>query len=100
MIPVTVFFFQQVTVEYKFERGACIPIRVHTIVISVQHDEEITMEELREDLMEKVVRTVVPDRYLDSRTIYHLQPSGSFIIGGPQVRPCSISCSVTLKITM
>ncbi|XP_064595148.1 S-adenosylmethionine synthase-like [Liolophura sinensis] len=74
----------QVTVEYKFERGACIPIRVHTIVISVQHDEEITMEEVREDLMEKVVRTVVPDRYLDSRTIYHLQPSGSFVIGGPQ----------------
>ena len=46
----------QVTVEYRIEHGACIPIRVHTIVISVQHSEEITLEDMRKELMEKVVK--------------------------------------------
>uniref|UniRef100_A0A8V0Z4R1 S-adenosylmethionine synthase n=1 Tax=Gallus gallus TaxID=9031 RepID=A0A8V0Z4R1_CHICK len=62
----------QVTVQYMQDRGAVIPIRVHTIVISVQHDEE------------KVIKAVVPPKYLDEDTIYHLQPSGRFVIGGPQ----------------
>ena len=44
------------TVEYRIEHGACIPIRVHTIVISVQHSEEITLEDMRKELMEKVVK--------------------------------------------
>ncbi len=66
-------------------RGACIPQRVHTIVISVQHSEQVSLEELRKDLMEKVIRVVVPERYLDANTVYHLQPSGRFVIGGPQV---------------
>ncbi|XP_059163948.1 S-adenosylmethionine synthase-like [Physella acuta] len=74
----------QVTVEYKIERGATIPTRVHTVVISVQHDEHVTMDQLRRDLMEKVIKPVIPEKYLDSNTIYHLQPSGRFIIGGPQ----------------
>ncbi|KAK0051067.1 S-adenosylmethionine synthase isoform type-1 [Biomphalaria pfeifferi] len=74
----------QVTVEYKFEKGAAIPKRVHTVVISVQHDEHVTMEQLRRDLMEKVIRPVIPPQYLDQDTVYHLQPSGRFIIGGPQ----------------
>lgn len=73
------------TVEYKFEKGAAIPKRVHTVVISVQHDEHVTMEQLRRDLMEKVIRPVIPPQYLDQDTVYHLQPSGRFIIGGPQV---------------
>ncbi|KFP02169.1 S-adenosylmethionine synthase isoform type-2, partial [Calypte anna] len=74
----------QVTVQYMQDRGAVLPIRVHTIVISVQHDEEVTLEEMRDALKEKVIRAVVPPRYLDEETIYHLQPSGRFVIGGPQ----------------
>ncbi|XP_013392752.1 S-adenosylmethionine synthase isoform X2 [Lingula anatina] len=74
----------QVTCEYKFERGATVPIRVHTIVISVQHNPEVTMDQLRKELMEKVVKVVVPEKYLDAKTVYHIQPSGSFIIGGPK----------------
>ncbi|XP_076459833.1 S-adenosylmethionine synthase-like [Babylonia areolata] len=74
----------QVTVEYKYVKGAAVPLRVHTVVISAQHDEEVTLEELRKDLMEKVVKAVIPSKYLDERTVFHLQPSGKFIIGGPQ----------------
>lgn len=67
--------------------GAVIPVRVHTIVISVQHNEDITLEDMRKALQEQVIRAVVPAKYLDEDTIYHLQPSGRFVIGGPQVRP-------------
>lgn len=66
-------------------KGACIPLRVHTVVISLQHDETVTLERLRTELMEKVVKTVIPEKYIDSKTVYHIQPSGKFIIGGPQV---------------
>lgn len=75
----------QVTVQYRQDRGAVIPIRVHTIVISVQHDDKICLDEMRDALKEKVVKSVVPARYLDDSTVYHLQPSGRFVIGGPQV---------------
>ncbi|NXE57914.1 METK2 synthase, partial [Casuarius casuarius] len=74
----------QVTVQYMQDRGAVIPIRVHTIVISVQHDEEVSLDEMRDALKEKVIKAVVPPKYLDDDTIYHLQPSGRFVIGGPQ----------------
>ncbi|XP_033731682.1 S-adenosylmethionine synthase-like [Pecten maximus] len=74
----------QVTVEYKYDGGACVPLRVHTIVISAQHNEHVTTEELREQIMEKVINVVIPQRYVDSSTIFHIQPSGKFIIGGPQ----------------
>jgi S-adenosylmethionine synthetase len=74
----------QVTIEYKYEKGACVPLRVHTVVISVQHSEKIKMDELRKQVLEKVVKVVVPAKYLDDRTIFHIQPSGLFIIGGPQ----------------
>jgi len=74
----------QVTVEYKYKKGAAIPQRVHTIVISAQHDEKVTLEQLKKELMEKVVKTVIPSKYLDDNTVYHIQPSGKFIIGGPQ----------------
>lgn len=74
----------QVTVEYKIVNGSCVPQRVHTIVISVQHDEKVTIEALRQGLMEHVIKPIVPAKYLDERTIYHLNPSGKFIIGGPQ----------------
>jgi len=74
----------QVTVEYKYVKGAAIPIRVHTVVISAQHDEVVTLDKLRKELMEKVIKVVIPSKYLDDRTVFHLQPSGKFIIGGPQ----------------
>ncbi|XP_064256337.1 S-adenosylmethionine synthase isoform X1 [Passer domesticus] len=74
----------QVTVQYMQDRGAVIPIRVHTIVISVQHDEDVCLDEMRDALKEKVIKAVVPPKYLDDDTIYHLQPSGRFVIGGPQ----------------
>lgn len=77
----------QVTVEYQHVSQHCqalIPLRIHTIVISIQHDEVITIEQLRKDLMEKVIKPIVPAKYLDEKTVYHLQPSGRFVIGGPQ----------------
>lgn len=74
------------TVHYTQENGAVIPKRVHTVVISVQHDDDVNLEEQRKVLKEKVIKTVVPSRYLDENTVYHLQPSGRFVIGGPQVR--------------
>ncbi|CAO2637849.1 S-adenosylmethionine synthase isoform type-1, partial [Lemmus lemmus] len=74
----------QVTVQYMQDNGAVIPVRVHTIVISVQHNEDITLEAMRKALKEQVIKAVVPDKYLDEDTIYHLQPSGRFVIGGPQ----------------
>jgi len=74
----------QVTIEYKMVKGACIPVRVHTVVVSVQHSEDVTLNQLREDVMNKVVKVVIPEHYLDESTVYHIQPSGRFVIGGPQ----------------
>jgi len=73
----------QVTVEYKKVDGRTIPIRVHTVVISTQHSEDITNEDIRAQLMEHVIKPVIPAEYLDDNTIYHLNPSGRFVIGGP-----------------
>ena len=64
-----------------------VPLRVHTVVVSVQHDETITLAEMCRCLKEQVVKAVIPSAYLDDQTIYHMQPSGRFVIGGPQVRP-------------
>ncbi|GCC32230.1 hypothetical protein chiPu_0010691 [Chiloscyllium punctatum] len=74
----------QVTVQYSQENGVVVPTRVHTIVISVQHDEDVTVDEMRCALKEQVINAVVPNKYLDDNTVYHLQPSGRFVIGGPQ----------------
>ena len=77
----------QVTIEYKKDTdgtGAVIPVRVDTVVISTQHAEEITTEDLRSELLEKVVKSVIPANLLDQDTVYHMQPSGRFVIGGPQ----------------
>ena len=73
----------QVTVEYRNDNGAMIPLRVHTILISTQHDETVTNEKIAADLQEHVIKPVVPAKYLDDKTIYHLNPSGRFVIGGP-----------------
>ncbi|KAF9402756.1 S-adenosylmethionine synthase isoform type-1 [Mortierella sp. AD011] len=74
----------QVTIEYKNEGGALVPIRVHTVVISVQHSADVDNETLRKVLKEEVIEKVIPAKYLTPDTVYHLQPSGKFIIGGPQ----------------
>lgn len=73
----------QVTVQYEEENGALKPLRVHTIVISTQHSEDVTQEQIVADLREHVIKYVVPEKYLDEDTIYHLNPSGRFVIGGP-----------------
>jgi S-adenosylmethionine synthetase len=73
----------QVTCEYKLDNGVPVPVRVHTIVISTQHSEDVTNEKIHSDLMEHVIKPVVPAEYLDDNTIYHLNPSGRFVIGGP-----------------
>ncbi|PRQ74749.1 S-adenosylmethionine synthase [Rhodotorula toruloides] len=75
----------QVTVEYeKLANGAVKPLRVDTVVISTQHAEEISTEDLQKEIMDKVVEAVIPANLLDDKTVYHIQPSGRFVIGGPQ----------------
>ncbi|GAA6006926.1 methionine adenosyltransferase [Rhodotorula paludigena] len=75
----------QVTIEYeKKANGAVVPLRVDTVVISTQHAEEISTEDLRTEIMEKVVKSVIPANLLNDKTVYHIQPSGRFVIGGPQ----------------
>ncbi|KAJ5489238.1 S-adenosylmethionine synthase [Penicillium diatomitis] len=74
----------QVTIEYAHDNGGVKPLRVDTVVISAQHTEDVSTEELRTVLKEKIVRKVIPAHLLDDRTVYHMQPSGRFVIGGPQ----------------
>jgi len=75
----------QVTVEYKnCPDGGVEPVRVHTVVISTQHDPAYTNEQLEKDLQEHVIKKIVPAKYLDDKTIYHINPSGKFTIGGPE----------------
>ena len=70
----------QVTVEY--ENGK--PVRVDTIVISTQHNSDVSHEQIEKDMKEKVVNQVIPAELLDDQTIYHINPTGRFVIGGPQ----------------
>ena len=69
----------QVTVEYENDR----PIRVDTVVISTQHAEEIPLSQIRADLLEQVVKPVIPAELLDADTKYYVNPTGRFVIGGP-----------------
>ncbi|MCL4126877.1 UNVERIFIED_CONTAM: hypothetical protein GTU68_039990, partial [Idotea baltica] len=71
----------QVTIEYH---GAAIPKRVHTIVVSTQHSSEIKLEDLRTEVMDKVIKTVIPAKYLDESTKFYINPCGEFQMGGPQ----------------
>ncbi len=71
----------QVTVEYD-EAGKA--VRVHTVVISTQHSEDIDQESLRADILNIVIKPSIPDVLLDTNTIYHINPTGNFVVGGPK----------------
>ena len=71
----------QVTIEYDQDNQ---PVRIDTIVISTQHDAEVTLEQIQKDMKEYVIQAVVPAELLDDETKYIINPSGRFVIGGPQ----------------
>jgi S-adenosylmethionine synthetase len=70
----------QVTVEYEGKR----PVRVNTVVVSTQHSPTVSNQDLREAIIEQVIKAVVPEHLLDDRTIFHINPTGRFVVGGPQ----------------
>ena len=69
----------QVTVEYEDDE----PKRIETILVSNQHDEDIPLEKVRQDIIDEVIKKVVPKEYLDENTKYYVNPTGRFVIGGP-----------------
>lgn len=71
----------QVTVEYDENNQ---PIRVDAVVISTQHDPNVTNDQLHKDVIEKVINEVIPSHYLDDQTKFFINPTGRFVIGGPQ----------------
>jgi S-adenosylmethionine synthetase len=70
----------QVTVEYENGR----PIKVNTVVISTQHNPEATQSQIREEIIQHVIKAVIPSDLLESSTVYHVNPTGRFVVGGPQ----------------
>ena len=69
----------QVTVEYEDDK----PVRVDTVLISTQHDPDVTQEQIKKDLIEYVIKPIVPAQFLDDATKYYVNPTGRFVIGGP-----------------
>jgi S-adenosylmethionine synthetase len=69
----------QVTIEYEGKK----PVRVHTVVVSTQHDGDVQQKRIKGDILEHVVKDVVPEHLLDKKTVYHINPTGRFEIGGP-----------------
>jgi len=70
----------QVTVEYDGDK----PVRVEAVIISAQHSDLVKIETIREDIVEKVIHAVIPSSLLDERTKYYINPTGRFVVGGPQ----------------
>ncbi|WP_159564201.1 methionine adenosyltransferase [Streptococcus halichoeri] len=71
----------QVTVEYDENDK---PVRVDSVVLSTQHDPDVSNEQIRNDVIKKVIKTVIPAAYLDAQTKFFINPTGRFVIGGPQ----------------
>lgn len=69
----------QVTVEYKDGK----PFRIHTVVLSHQHDPDVSYDDLKEELIKKVIKVALPEKLLDDKTIYLINPTGRFVAGGP-----------------
>ena len=69
----------QVTVEYEEDK----PKRIETVLISTQHEENINLEEMKEEIIEKVIKEVIDEKYLDENTKIYINPTGRFVIGGP-----------------
>jgi S-adenosylmethionine synthetase len=69
----------QVTVEYDDLK----PVRVDTVVLSTQHSPDVEYETIRKDMIEKVIKKIIPANLLDDKTVYHINPTGRFVIGGP-----------------
>ena len=73
----------QVTVEYIKEGAIIKPLRVFNVLVSTQHNPNISNEEIRKEIIEKVIKVVIPKEFLDEKTIYYINPSSSFVVGGP-----------------
>ncbi len=70
----------QVTVEYRDNK----PVRVDSVVISAQHSPEIEVKDMRDIIIEKIIKSVIPEQYIDKNTKFFINPTGRFVIGGPQ----------------
>lgn len=70
----------QVTVEYEDDR----PVRVDAVVVSAQHRPDVPLERIKQDIIEQVIKTTIPPEYIDQRTRFYVNPTGRFVIGGPQ----------------
>ncbi len=70
----------QVTVEY--DNGK--PCKVTAVVVSSQHSASVSLEQLKKDIIEKVIKTTIPDEYIDENTVFYVNPTGRFVVGGPQ----------------
>ena len=69
----------QVTIEYRDGK----PVRVDSVVISTQHAESVELPEIRESIIETIIKPTIPEHLIDSKTVYHVNPTGRFVIGGP-----------------
>jgi S-adenosylmethionine synthetase len=73
----------QVTLEYELQNGRLVPIKLETVVVSTQHGEEVTQDQIKEDVIKHIILPVMPTHLDTSSTNYYINPSGSFIYGGP-----------------
>lgn len=76
----------QVTLRYEDNK----PVGINAVVLSTQHDPEISLPDLREAVMEEIIKPVLPGKWLDAKTLYHINPTGRFVIGGP-VGDCGLT---------